>query len=43
MSPRELQCPGDKRRVNHRDATQNSGRSTHDYRLSCWRHGISLP
>jgi hypothetical protein len=43
MSPREVQCPGDKRRIDHRDATQDLRLSAGNGRLSYWRHGTSLP
>src|SRR5206468_5803055 len=39
MLPSKVHCPGDERRVDHGDATQDSGLPPDDRRLGCWQHG----
>src|SRR5712664_1510762 len=39
MGPGVVHCASDERRVDHRNATQDSGLSAHNMRLGCWRHG----
>ena len=43
MLPGKVHCPGHKRRVDHRDPTQDSGPPPHDRRLGCWQHGQLAP
>ena len=43
MSPGKIHGVADQRRVDHRDAAQDSCLSANDGRLRCWRHCTSPP